>query len=354
MSKCTANRKATGPRGFTLVELLVVIAIIGTLVGLLLPAVQSAREASRRSQCGNNLRQIGLALHNHHDAKKSFPRAYKRETAIAPFDNMGYWSWMAMIAPYAELQTEFDRLQVATRDPSPALAASSTVFLAGAPSFRCPSDIGPRLHDAGNDPGWAIVSGTVSTGANTGVPVTNYVAANNQALVRKHTPTNTTNGTTGALGVFFRDKAIRTSDITDGTSKTLLVGERSYTLNNHRMSAGTLWVVRDQNALGPASNTDDDGDGSQDNGGWNQGMMTITFSIWHGINPALASSTSAQEIKQSPSSLHPGGAWFVMADGSTEFLLQTVHNDTAATNSTTVNSVLEALAGIADAFQVSR
>jgi type II secretory pathway pseudopilin PulG len=327
----------------------VVIAIIGTLVGLLLPAVQSAREAARRSQCGSNLKQIGLALHNHHDAKRAFPRAYKPETAAAPFDNMGYWSWMAMIAPYAELQTEFDRLQVATRDPSPSLAANPTVFLAGVPSFRCPSDIGPRLHDAGNDPGWAIVSGTTSAGANTGVPVNNYVAANNQALVRKHTPTNVTNGTSGALGIFFRDKAIRVSDITDGTSKTLLVGERSYTLGGHRMSAGTLWVVRDADAGGPASNTTPPG-----NGGWNQGMMTITFSIWHGINPALASSTSAQEVKQSPSSLHPGGAWFVMADGSTDFLLQTIHNDTAATNSTTVNSVLEALVGIADGFQVSR
>src|SRR6056297_3242731 len=82
-------------RGFTLVELLVVIAIIGVLVGLLLPAVQSAREAARRMQCSNNLKQMGLALHNHHDAHEAFPMG------VTPWHRNGY-NWKFKILPYLE------------------------------------------------------------------------------------------------------------------------------------------------------------------------------------------------------------------------------------------------------------
>ena len=87
--------------GFTLVELLVVIAIIGVLVGLLLPAVQAAREASRRSTCGNNLKQLALAMHNHLDAKRYFPA---RHTVH------GTYSWIVLTLPYLEAQDTYDQL----------------------------------------------------------------------------------------------------------------------------------------------------------------------------------------------------------------------------------------------------
>lgn len=210
--------------------------------------------------------------------------------------------------------------------------------------------MGPALHDTNLDGGWAIVRGSSSSSPNTGLPVSNYLGSNNQGLIRSHAPSNPANGGTGALGVFFRDRAIGIKDIMDGTSKTFLVGERSYTLGEHRMAAGTMWAVRDAHGGGPASNTTP----IPGNWGWNQGLMTITFSIWYGINPALTTSDSANQMRQSPSSLHPGGAQFLMADGSTEFIQETIDCDTVATSSAIVNSALEALAGINDGFVFSR
>src|SRR5436853_5111533 len=92
--------------GFTLVELLVVIAIIGILVALLLPAIQSAREAARRTQCKSSAKNIGLALQNYHDTRKSFPpgvvQVYPTPPAVKPDVDYGNWSWNAFILPYIE------------------------------------------------------------------------------------------------------------------------------------------------------------------------------------------------------------------------------------------------------------
>ena len=96
------------PRGFTLVELLVVIAIIGVLVALLLPAVQTAREAARRSQCSNNLRQMGLALQNYHDTQMAFPINYRPKGTTGQTD-YATWSWMQGILPYIEQQISTTR-----------------------------------------------------------------------------------------------------------------------------------------------------------------------------------------------------------------------------------------------------
>src|SRR5437762_7032383 len=115
---------------FTLVELLVVIAIIGVLVALLLPAVQAAREAARRSQCTNNLRQMAIGLHNYHDVNQSFPINYR------PVTN-GPYSWMQAILPYIEQANLYNQITICGIQslPNNTLVAHTVIK-----TYRCPSD----------------------------------------------------------------------------------------------------------------------------------------------------------------------------------------------------------------------
>ena len=135
-------------RGFTLVELLVVITIIGILIALLLPAVQAAREAARRMQCSNNLKQIGLALHNYHTAIGCFPPGYISAYTAPGYDaSGGYntgdtgpgWGWGAMILPYLEQGNVWSQIHFNLDIKDPNNAASEPTSL---PVFLCPSDGG--------------------------------------------------------------------------------------------------------------------------------------------------------------------------------------------------------------------
>ncbi|PQO44359.1 DUF1559 domain-containing protein [Blastopirellula marina] len=326
------NKSVRRP-GFTLVELLVVIAIIGVLIALLLPAVQQAREAARRMQCNNNLKQLGLAMHNYHDTYGKLPPMYVQITPS--IDNIGHWSWSAFILPFMEQGTTYDVLQPNKLTPSDSIVANTKVFQNVNTNFRCPSAPGPDFHNPSVDPGYAISNSSGS--GNYGLGLTNYVVSVNIANVRQKQATNLTKGTTGNIGPFYRDSNTGFRDFTDGLSNTFLVGERSWTANGIRMSAGTLYAVRDKDTKGPSA---------QDSGNvaWNQGVMTIAGSVRYPMNVAITSPNG--ERSMAFSSQHPGGCQFLFGDGSCHFISDTI--DLSNDGSWTTNSTLERLVGMAD------
>lgn len=334
--------------GFTIVELLVVIAIIGVLVGLLLPGVQAAREAARRSSCQNNLKQIGLGMHGHHDALGRFPSGWVNQSNRPGFDatatptdtsseyNDGRWAWGAYLLPYIEQEGIFTLAESATKPISQTLATAAvvTALQNRNPTYRCPSDTGSTLHQA------AIVQATNASGAFTGGNLTlarsNYAAVNG-AVDLAFKPVK------GVRGIFSQDSRTRMSDIIDGTSKTLMVGERPTTLNGVDWNGATAYHIRrvglendpvsgQANALGTA-------------GVWKACGATT------GINCVLPS--TCKWCPMGFASLHPGGALFVRADGSCVFISETTgYTSTWAASITAadVNSVLEYLMAIDDGF----
>src|SRR5579871_6659577 len=156
----------TKRKGFTLIELLVVIAIIAVLMALLLPAVQQAREAARRSQCKNNLKQVGLALHNYHEIANMLPPGWVGITAGAPdIHGLNGWGWASKILPLLDQSTAYNQINFSVDVSN---AANNAMRLTTFPVFRCPSDPQPDT--------WTIYdqsSGTPINGVD--LAIANYV-----------------------------------------------------------------------------------------------------------------------------------------------------------------------------------
>ena len=207
-------------RGFTLIELLVVIAIIAILVALLLPAVQQAREAARRTQSRNNLKQIGLALHNYHDQSRVFPSGWIGVTtgAADPEGPSGY-GWATMILPMMDQAPLYNRLNFSL----PLSHASNAVALTTSiPAYRNPSD--------SSDDFWTIMDEDSPTTLLSSLPTANYIGSFGTTELDEcegQTPPFSCVGN----GVFHHNSRISIRDLTDGASNTFLVGERKTNLN---------------------------------------------------------------------------------------------------------------------------
>jgi prepilin-type N-terminal cleavage/methylation domain-containing protein len=215
-------------RGFTLIELLVVIAIIAILTALLLPAVQQAREAARRTQCRNNLRQIGLALHNYLDAHRVFPPSYCAVPGVTTTVG-GQWSVFARILPYVE-QANLQNLI----NWSLAYSTQVNVATTRVPTYLCASEV--------ND----VVRVNPSTGIPRDYPA-NYVV--NFGTWKIYDPTSGSGGD----GAFFPNSKLTTAAFRDGTSNTLCASEaRAFTpyLRNTSSDPGPLPPARPDFAAG--------------------------------------------------------------------------------------------------------
>jgi prepilin-type N-terminal cleavage/methylation domain-containing protein/prepilin-type processing-associated H-X9-DG protein len=251
-----------GRRGFTLVELLVVIAVIGVLLALALPAVQQARGAARRAQCQNHLHQLGLALHNYHDAHSILPPgAIVMGPGLLPV--FSGWGWGALILPMTDQAPLYGRIDF---NVWTAVGVNEPLLQQGLPVWRCPSD-----------PSDESIAVTVGSYPTTQVATGNYC------------------GSTGMLGPL---SAVRFAQVTDGLSQTLMTGERV----NQPLAPGNPPFT--SSWCGIVSKPDQ----------YVFNSMPYTSAVSSlMINSHLGGT-------QNFSSRHAGGAYFAFGDGSVRFL----------------------------------
>ncbi len=289
--------RSSRSRGFTLIELLVVIAIIAILIALLLPAVQQAREAARRTQCKNHLKQFGLAMHNYHDTFNSFPAAVLETDANQDGNNeqSGHWAWGAMVLPFIDQGPLFQQMSPGQRTPVQVVGLLATPLSV----IRCPTDIGDRKADPSR-------MGNSSTIANLQDMVrSNYAVVHNDAF--------TASNTAGTRGVFMRNYCFQIRDITDGTSNQFLLGER----DSVRDHMAAVFYAISKGANNPNPTVSAPGNNPFDSRGY--------FGVYGAATTPLNSIVPHSSANSGFSSLHNGGAHFLMADGAVRFVSENIH-----------------------------
>ena len=289
------NRPPSSLRGFTLIELLVVIAIIAVLIALLLPAVQQAREAARRTQCRNNLKQIGLALHNYHDAYAAFPPGNALST-LSPDAGYGVdlttanraagYGWAAYILPYLDQAPLFNKLDVNGLELVRLMqqAAKRPLAQQNLAAYRCPSDTAPDLNDQR--------AFTNAIFGDTSVATSNYVGVHGTRWSHAVEWIKTQQD---PFGIFWPASRVNISSISDGTSDTFMVGERNWD------NLAAIWVGT-RNYCG-------NGD---------VGLRQIVGITNWKIN--LPGTNSPRAFHSN----HTGGAHFLFADGSVRFIAENI------------------------------
>jgi prepilin-type N-terminal cleavage/methylation domain-containing protein/prepilin-type processing-associated H-X9-DG protein len=325
--------------GFTLIELLVVIAIIAVLVALLLPAVQQAREAARRAQCKNNLKQIGLALHNYHDTSNTLPPGWIGGNR---------WGWSAMILPQMEqtpLMNSFSSSSGVDTTGAAATGLNAVMPTLAMPSglqttltvYRCPSDT-----STGNVM-LPLINGTWNISPPPTPVTTNFGRSNYPGVVGSVVNVNVVPATSNGAGngAFSQNSRRRFSDFLDGLSQTFLVGERRSPSGGITYSGGdTIWAgVGDEASI--------------------QGIVLVVGDCGfigsggiQGDGPNLrtttAPSTSSNLPYSSFSSQHSGGVQFLFGDGHVQFISDSIAQGPA----NTAGSTYQNLASVNDGLYV--
>ncbi|MEM8735399.1 MAG: DUF1559 domain-containing protein [Planctomycetota bacterium] len=291
MSATTRELLLSSRRGFTLVELLVAIAIIAILIALLMPAVQAAREAARRIQCANNLHQMGIALHNYHDAMRRFP------VGIVP-ENHTFWS--AALLPYIEQDNVFRQLDFA-QDWSTAGTGNGDACATFLSVFRCPSSQAPKRMDVQGVPG-RVPCNYLGVGSGTDT--------RESGLVGDHL------GLMDRNGFMFLGSRTRMADITDGSSNTLAIGEALFSVETNGPDLdGILFQIVDHWYIG------------SDGVFWHpSGMREVSEAIG---STGVPINTLDQDIwidakEIGFSSFHTGGCYFVYGDSHVSFMSENI------------------------------
>jgi prepilin-type N-terminal cleavage/methylation domain-containing protein/prepilin-type processing-associated H-X9-DG protein len=281
-------------RAFTLIELLVVIAVIAVLIALLLPAVQAAREAARRTQCVNNLKQIGLAMHGYHSSQDTFPPAYITAVVNNPTlpETGPGWGWGGMILNDLEQKPLYNATNFSLPITYPGSMTARTATLS---VFLCPSNVGSGPVIVRNSSG-AVLCSDLSAGQ--------YVASAGQLEPGEFPDSNN--------GVFYRNSHNGIRDITDGSSMTIMVGERS------RNVADATWV-----GVIPTAQL-------CTNPKWRvqECEPASTMVVSHTGSAATGTiyvPNSKSSMVDDYWSLHPGGCNFLFGDGSVRFIKESVN-----------------------------
>ena len=299
-------RRVYRHRAFTLVELLVVIAIIGILVGLLLPAVQAAREAARRMQCSNNLKQLGLAHHNYHDAFKTFPPGAINGTFVA---SRAIWAWSAQLLPFIEQTNLFNSLGVSGTEAAVSLRTNPAMFQQPLSFLRCPSDAGPALNTH------SFNSVLDSNGTARQVIVSNYVGNLGHQGILDGVANSGGADNARFTGTHAHRSRINISNIPDGTTNTLLIGERPYFLRGVECSAALGLVLR-----GDVGGTARAMTGSQLLHAGARGATLIN------ARERRTGSPFVSNCGVGFGSTHPGGFQAAFCDGSVQFISETINH----------------------------